>query len=72
MRGLLDKQTITVIENAIIQLQQNEKIHSPALTVEIAAIIHHFTKRPLKQIGFYANITPDTIKKTVNKLNSFL
>ena len=69
MRNLFDRQTINIIENAIIQLQENEKIHSPALTVEVAAIIHHFTKTPLKQIGFYANITPDTIKKTISKLN---
>jgi hypothetical protein len=65
MRQLFDLQTVQKIELVINQLKERDIFNSPALVTQVAAAIHYVTKRTLKEISGYSNVTPDTIRKTV-------
>ncbi len=68
MRKLFDLKTIQAIEAEIKQLKQRGKISNPSNNIEIAAIIHHITKRSFKVIGEFSGISDDTIRKKYNSI----
>jgi hypothetical protein len=71
MRGLFDNTTLQRIKNKIEELKELGKIDNPATLVQIAAVIHYITKTDYNTIKNYCGISPDTIRKTVFKLNLF-
>jgi hypothetical protein len=67
MRSLFNKEQIDKLEKGIRSLKENNKFNSPALKVQVAAAIHHFTKTSITIISGYCGISPEIIRKTVNQ-----
>lgn len=68
MRKILDLKTVQAIEAETKRLKILGKIGDPANSIEMAAIIHHITKRSFKVIAEYSGISDDTIRKKYHKI----
>ena len=69
MKSLFDKATISFLKSEITRLKENGTFHTPVQMVQVAALIHHVTKRPIKQISELSGISADTIRKAVKQFN---
>jgi predicted transcriptional regulator len=69
MKSLFDKATINLLKKEIKTFKENGRFHTPVSAVQVAALIHHVTKRTIKEISSFSGISPDTINKAIKQLN---
>lgn len=68
MKPLLSGLVINQIRSEIERLQENRIFTEPVQKIQVALLIHHITKTPLKTVSQYAEIDEDTLRKYKTKL----
>jgi len=67
MKSLFNGQVINLIRSEIERLQEIGIFTEPVQKIQVALLIHHLTKTPMKTISQRAEIDEDTLRKHKNK-----
>jgi hypothetical protein len=63
MKSLFNGVVINSLRSEIERLQENRVFTEPVQKIQVAILIHHLTKTPIKTISQYAEIDEDTLRK---------